>query len=76
MNGRIIYQKDDEASLREMKALNAPSKLRSFDLLGGLNDLHCALFPESWPVRAREQPGSVQTCGVWMFLQKLAYVSS
>ena len=27
MNGRIIYQKDDEASLREMKALNAPSKL-------------------------------------------------
>ena len=37
MNGRIIYQKDDEASLREMKALNAPSKLARFSFRSSLD---------------------------------------
>ena len=57
MNGRIIYQKDDEASLGEMEALKCSFQARSFALLGGLNNLHCALFPASWPVRAKEQSG-------------------
>ena len=57
MNGRIIYQKDDEASLRDDEPFKCSFQARSFALQGGLNDLHCALFPASWLVRAKEQPG-------------------